>query len=469
MNETVGESHQPAIPPFSIREVYKAGWLKRVPSSSERRNIPFGKKYDRLWGMLCIHDDAQPFFEFYVEPKSSTTHQPLWAISLAQCMHVSPSIAISDDIHEFAVTIRETAVLRLGAPTREHMNEWVDVLRNRLRDIGVLEPKENFYAPMPDSSKTQSVVQQSTRDPNSPLPLPPVPQEPVYAETADSIDQTLPNEHVTVIAVNEEADDPFDDEAEPQTHVFSTRVRISSAPSSMSEALDEEENRYETIFNARTPPPELPPPSIPAPHIPDHEPVTRSVSTHRHPVHHQIRHRDGLRRTMSVGADHPPHPRPIPPPLLIPAPHPPMVRPGRDGIVLLPRAPLFVPPPPPPPAILRHGSPLFRPVPHANGALQPVTTNHGKANHLSLKKGHLRLLRLNRTCRVGVLAEGAPGGPTAARDAAPGRRANHSEKTRLRQHDCARGRPRRRLVTTRSYRAATFRNWPFSKRCPTIC
>lgn len=397
---------QPTIPPFSVREVYKAGWLKGVSFPGDRRGLLFGKKYERLWALFCIHDDIQPFLEFYTEPKATPSHQPLWATSLVHCMHISPSIAIQGDTFEFVITCRECAVLRLGAGTREQMNEWVDVLRNRLRDIGVLEPKENFYSPLPESAKPPP-ANLSTRDPNSPLPLPPdsrddrTEQDVLYADTIEMAINVgdEPAEHVTVISVNDDAldDSTFTESTTTQStppNMFSTRVRIASAPSSLREAVEEVENRYEAIFNPASRPsrqlPELPTavPAAPLPAVhPPPEPhgvVIRTPSHHHHSHHssHQQRNREGLRRTMSVGQEHQ-MPRSIPPPpLLIPPPG----RGREGGLVLLPRPPpLFVPAPPPPPSSLhhplgtRHSSPLFRPTPsNPNAALQPVNANHGR-------------------------------------------------------------------------------------------
>ena len=408
MASSNGESTSPpqlTIPPFSVREVYKAGWLKGVSFPGERRGVLFGKKCERLWALFCIHDDVQPFLEFYTEPKATPSHQPLWATSLAQCMHISHSIVQADNTFEIVVTCRESAVLRLGTGTWEQMNEWVDVLNNRLRDIGVLEPKENFYSPLPESAKPSTNL--STRDPNSPLPLPPdsredrtTEQDVLYADTIEtainigSIEE--PVEHVTVISVNEDAlEDSTFTESTVSTppSMFSTRVRIASAPSSLREAVEEEEeNRYEAIFNSAIRPsrqlPELPAPAPPpaaAPPPPDHGAVVRTPSHHYQHGQHQ-RTREGLRRTMSVGQEHQLVTRSIPPPpLLIPAP--PLGR-GREGLVLLPRPQLFVPAPPPPPHHplgTRHSSPLFRPTPsNPNAALQPVNaTNHGEEGILS--------------------------------------------------------------------------------------
>ena len=169
------------------------------------------------------------------------------------------------------------------------MNEWVDVLRNRLRDIGVIEPKENLYSPMPEGTKAAAatgngVIQHSSRDPNSPLPLPPLPQvttattTPVPASNTNAAADLLQSllmddeplmEHVTVIAVTNDTNQQqgtanapaaavvtvqtmqqqnqngvSGDQLSPRTtnsvrhqHAGVTRVRIASAPSSMQEAL----------------------------------------------------------------------------------------------------------------------------------------------------------------------------------------------------------------------------------------
>ena len=282
------------VPPFSVREVYKAGWVRRS-SSIERKEPPFGKKYIRLWSVFCVHDDTQPFLEFYSDPKSSVTHQPVWAATLTSCMHISPSIVVQGDSFEFVVTLT-SGVLRLGTANREQMNEWIEILRNRLRDIKVLEPKENYYSPFPES---KPALLTATRDPNSPLPLPPfalavnarppetaeaspelilfsdtepvelapeLPPSPHLSELANSpeisnddaeieSDGALASEHVTIISVNAEVEDAFEAfSSERANHPFSTRVRIASAPNS---SQDVEENAsehcYETIFGTATP------------------------------------------------------------------------------------------------------------------------------------------------------------------------------------------------------------------------
>lgn len=48
--------------------------------------------------------------------------------------------------------------------------EWVDTIRNKLRELRVLAPKDNLYSKMPEPRHALL----PTRDPTSPLPLPPV-------------------------------------------------------------------------------------------------------------------------------------------------------------------------------------------------------------------------------------------------------------------------------------------------------
>lgn len=326
MNSASGDSPASGSSTFNIREVYKAGWVR--PLSDFRKAGAFGRRYERLWSVFCVHDDIQPFLEFYDHPKSASAHNPLWFTSLIQCLHISPSIVIQGDSYEFVVTLTSTS-LRLGTANREQMNEWVEVLRNRLRDIGVLEPKENFYSREPEGSK--AVLLTSTRDPTSPLPLPPPVSNPAppdieesdtEPDTLYSVTETnLPStEHVTVISVDtsihQEIADPFEEvltSRQQQLNPFSTRVRIASAPSSMQDTLEAVESGYETIF---APPPvsrsvqrsnlqstnssrELVHPELPSRQA--NTSATAAGEVVLRPA--ALRGRDALRRTVSVGPE----------------------------------------------------------------------------------------------------------------------------------------------------------------------
>lgn len=49
------------------------------------------------------------------------------------------------------------------------MMDWVDSVSNKLREMRILSPKENVYSRLPELR----LPLLPTRDPNSPLPLPP--------------------------------------------------------------------------------------------------------------------------------------------------------------------------------------------------------------------------------------------------------------------------------------------------------
>lgn len=60
------------------------------------------------------------------------------------------------------------------------MIEWVESLQGKLREMNILNPKDNVYSKLPDTQGyncpglrlAPGIV--TTRDPNSPLPPPPV-------------------------------------------------------------------------------------------------------------------------------------------------------------------------------------------------------------------------------------------------------------------------------------------------------
>ncbi|KAL0269699.1 UNVERIFIED_CONTAM: hypothetical protein PYX00_007339 [Menopon gallinae] len=170
------------MPHVLFREIHKNAFLKK--HSSDRR-AGFPRKSEKVWVVFCVHDDVEAFLEMYPDQKVALTHKPEWFTSLANALHVSASICGHEDEFEFAVTL-STQVIRLAAPSWESMMEWVDTIRNKLRELKVLSPKENLYSKMPEQK--QPLL--PTRDPNSPLPLPPdgpstlLPGvEPVHLET----------------------------------------------------------------------------------------------------------------------------------------------------------------------------------------------------------------------------------------------------------------------------------------------
>ncbi|XP_045626002.1 uncharacterized protein [Procambarus clarkii] len=151
------------------REVHKNGWLKRMPTQERRLSVmaPFAKaaKGEKVWVSFCVHDEAEGWLEFYENRRSAFSHNPIHRTALSRCLHVSPSIRVQEDNeHVFAITL-EGEVIKLGAQSREQMMEWIDALRCRLRELGVLTPKDNLYSREPETLRSPLL-----RNPNSPLP-----------------------------------------------------------------------------------------------------------------------------------------------------------------------------------------------------------------------------------------------------------------------------------------------------------
>ncbi|XP_063852792.1 uncharacterized protein LOC135095710 [Scylla paramamosain] len=152
------------------REVHKNGWLKKMPTQERRLSVmaPFTKpaKGERVWVSFCVHDETEGWLEFYENRRSAFSHNPLQRTSLSRCLHVSPSIRVHEDNeHVFAITL-EGEIIKLGAQSREQMLEWIDALRSRLRELGVLTPKDNLYSREPEGGLRSPML----RNPASPLP-----------------------------------------------------------------------------------------------------------------------------------------------------------------------------------------------------------------------------------------------------------------------------------------------------------
>lgn len=196
---------QDAVSPSSsvlFREIHKNAWLRKL-HSTEKRVGAAPKKGERVWAVFCVHDDVHPFLELYMDQKMAAAHKPDWCVSLSSTLHVSPTIVAHDQEYEFVITL-PSDVVRLTAPSWEIMMEWVDTIRSKLREMRILCPRENVYSRMPEPR----LPLLPTRDPNSPLPPPPlgpsalVPGvEPVHLETADSIgssSSSTPNQSASV-------------------------------------------------------------------------------------------------------------------------------------------------------------------------------------------------------------------------------------------------------------------------------
>uniref|UniRef100_A0A182M9E3 PH domain-containing protein n=1 Tax=Anopheles culicifacies TaxID=139723 RepID=A0A182M9E3_9DIPT len=109
--------------------------------------------------------------EGYSDPRQAPSHAPEWALSLQTVQHVSHALVSIEQEFEFVITLG-SEVARFNANTWECMQEWVECLRSKLREMKLLSPKENLYSRLPEVRPPLA----PTRDPTSPLPAtPPVP------------------------------------------------------------------------------------------------------------------------------------------------------------------------------------------------------------------------------------------------------------------------------------------------------
>ncbi|XP_052863868.1 mucin-5AC [Anopheles cruzii] len=159
-------------PPLTalFREIHKNSWLRRLNSDSRRPSV-LNKKPDRYWVVFCVHDDCEAFLEGFSDPRQAPSHAPEWSLSLQTVQHISHALVSVEQEFEFVITLG-SEVARFNANTWECMQEWVDCLRSKLREMKLLSPKENLYSRLPEVRPPLA----PTRDPTSPLPAtPPVP------------------------------------------------------------------------------------------------------------------------------------------------------------------------------------------------------------------------------------------------------------------------------------------------------
>ncbi|XP_029715816.1 serine-rich adhesin for platelets [Aedes albopictus] len=153
-----------------FREIHKNTWLRRLSGDGKRPSV-LAKKADRYWVVFCVHDDCEAFLEGYVDPRQAPSHSPEWSLSLQTVQHISHALVPVEQEFEFVITL-SSDVARFNANTWECMQEWVDSLRSKLREMKLLSPKENLYSKLPEVRPPLA----PTRDPTSPLPAtPPVP------------------------------------------------------------------------------------------------------------------------------------------------------------------------------------------------------------------------------------------------------------------------------------------------------
>ncbi|XP_012259956.2 uncharacterized protein LOC105688335 isoform X2 [Athalia rosae] len=145
-----------------FREIHKNGWLRRTDMAE--------KDSSRFWVVFCVHDDVEPRLEGYVDQKQAATHAFLWNSSLRNVLHLSPTLCATEhQDFEFCVNFYDHRALRMAAPTYQDMYDWVQTVSRKLTDMKILSPKENIYSKGPGADRLP------TRDPTSPLPLPPRP------------------------------------------------------------------------------------------------------------------------------------------------------------------------------------------------------------------------------------------------------------------------------------------------------
>ena len=108
----------PLRPPFFIREIYKNGFLKRLPYN-EKKSSALAKlmKSDRYWVVFSIHDDVHPFLEMWHEPTEVATKPPVYIFPLAACQHISPSIIPADSEWSFVINF-DTVAIRFSCNSR---------------------------------------------------------------------------------------------------------------------------------------------------------------------------------------------------------------------------------------------------------------------------------------------------------------------------------------------------------------
>ncbi|GAB0088346.1 uncharacterized protein DMENIID0001_027490 [Sergentomyia squamirostris] len=166
-----------------FREIHKNTWLKRITSDVKKLSVVGAKRSEKFWVVFCVHDDFDALLEGYTEPRLAPSHSPEWTISLQQTQHISHALVPLEQEYEFVITLN-TDCIRFSASSWEIMQEWVDTLRSKLREMKILSPRENIYSKLPEIRAPLL----PTRDPTSPLPAPP----PVPAALVPGIERITP-------------------------------------------------------------------------------------------------------------------------------------------------------------------------------------------------------------------------------------------------------------------------------------
>ncbi|KAH8358819.1 hypothetical protein KR093_002701 [Drosophila rubida] len=168
-----------------FREIHKNTWLKRLTADGKKLTVG-PKKSECSWVVFCVHDDTDALLEGYAEPRQAAAHMPEWAVSLRDTLHISHALIPNSHEFEFVVTL-SNEVLRFHAVSWEIMQEWVETLRSKLREMKILSPRENLYTKLPEVRAPLL----PTRDPTSPLPAPP----PVPAAIVPGVERIPAHQH----------------------------------------------------------------------------------------------------------------------------------------------------------------------------------------------------------------------------------------------------------------------------------
>lgn len=153
----------------TVRDVHRAGWLRYLPFAEKSSNA---LEEHRFWVVFSVHNESEPYLEFYqkrqISPNWSLQESaggPVSTHSLSNCQHISSAIVVNDKCYnEFAITLN-THVIRLVAETQQLMHDWIETLKNKLRQLNIIEPKDNLYTKDPQLPPRR----------NSWRPLPPLP------------------------------------------------------------------------------------------------------------------------------------------------------------------------------------------------------------------------------------------------------------------------------------------------------
>ncbi|KAH8349141.1 hypothetical protein KR084_007351 [Drosophila pseudotakahashii] len=214
-----------------FREIHKNTWLKRLTADGKRltvgpkvgvhmdsyhsiatKSLRVPQKSECSWVVFCVHDDTDALLEGYAEPRQAAGHLPEWAVSLRETLHISHALIPNSHEFEFVVTLSHE-VLRFHAVSWEIMQEWVETLRSKLREMKILSPRENLYTKLPEVRAPLL----PTRDPTSPLPPPP----PVPAALVPGVER--------VVAANHQAQSAPPPE-QPSSPVATTPAATAPAP-----------------------------------------------------------------------------------------------------------------------------------------------------------------------------------------------------------------------------------------------